>query len=112
MRRVDLAFEDLGPVAMHPHFRGGRARSRRRREGRGLEFRHLASRPHVAPREAAGLARRIGLVLYALRNVAFGGLGRHLDDAAFDVEFPAVIETTQSAGLVALGDARTAPVRA
>ena len=68
MRRVDLPFEDLRPVAAHAHLGGGDARVRRRRERRRLEFRHLVGRPHVAPHEAAGLARRIGLVLHALRN--------------------------------------------
>src|SRR5258708_18343160 len=112
MRRVDLAFEDLRPVAAHARFRRGYARVRGRRERRWFERGHLGSRPYVAPLEAAGLARRIGLMFHALRNVAFGGLGRHLDHIAFDVELPAVIETAQSALLVARVDERSAPVRA
>ena len=41
-----------------------------------------------------------------------GGLRRHLDHVAFDVEFPAVIEAAQPAFLVAREQQRGAPVRA
>ena len=73
VRRVDLAFEDLRPVAAHPHLGGADARVRRRREGGRLELAHLLGRAHIGPHEAAGLARRIGLVLDALRNEAVLG---------------------------------------
>jgi hypothetical protein len=73
---------------------------------------HLVGRAHVAPHKAAGFAGRIGLVLEALEQRAVGRLRRHLDDVAFDVEFPAVIEAAQAAFLVAREHQRGAAVRA
>ena len=51
-------------------------------------------------------------MLDALRDVAFGGFGRHLDDVALHVELPAVIEAAQPAFFVARVDERGAAVRA
>jgi hypothetical protein len=112
VRRVDLAFEDLRPIAAHPDLGGADARIRHRRESGCLEFAHLLGRAHVGPYEPAGLARWVGLVPDALGNEAVGGFGRHLDHIAVHVEFPAVIKAAQAAFLVAREDQRCAPVRA
>ena len=109
---IDLPLGDLRPIRLHLDLEDAHPRVRRRREGRRLEFRHGLGRPHVGPHEAAGLARRIGLVLDLGREAAFRRLRRHLDHVAFDVELPAVIEAAQPAFLVAADHQRGAPVRA
>src|SRR5579871_4857461 len=77
-------------------------RCRRGRPARRLERPHRLARPHIDPDEAAALGRRIGLVADLVAHpCAIVGLARHIDDPAFDVEFPAVIEAAQPAFLVA-----------
>ncbi len=112
MGRVDLPFQNLCPVAAHPHFGGADARIRRRRECRRFEFAHLLRWTHIDPHKTARLARRIGLVLHAIGNEAVFGFGRHLHHVAIDVEFPAVIEAAQPALFVTRKHQRGAPVRA
>jgi hypothetical protein len=58
------------------------------------------------------LVRGIGGVLHLLREAAAGGFGRHLDHVACHVHFPAVVEATQPAILVAAKYQRGAAMRA
>jgi hypothetical protein len=51
-------------------------------------------------------------VLDLVHEPAFGRLRRHLNDVALHVDFPAVIETAQSALLVAAKRQRHAAMRA
>src|SRR6185312_14835650 len=108
---IDLPFEDLRPIAADPYFRRTDAGIGSRRKGRRLELAHFFGRPHVGPNKPAGFTCGIGFVLDPFRNEAVGGLGRHFHDVAFNVEFPAVIEATQAALLVARKYQRRAPVR-
>ena len=112
MGGVDLPFENLRPIAAHTHLRGTHTRVGCRREGGWLKFAHLVRRSEIRPDEAAGLARRIGLVFHALRHVGAGRFGSEVDDVALHVEFPAVIETAQPALFVAGEDKRGAAMRA
>jgi hypothetical protein len=68
-------------------------------------------RAHVGPDHAAPLLRLIRLVLYLLRHRTRGRFGHHLDDVALKVHLPAVIQTTQTAVLVAAVNQRNASVR-
>ena len=112
MRRVDLAFQYLRPVAVDPHFGGADLGVARRRESRRFKVAHFVGRAHVAPDKPAGFACRIGFMLHAVGYEAVGRLRRHLDDVAVYVELPAVIEAAQAAILVAREHQRGAPVRA
>ena len=111
VRGIDLPFGDLRPVRLHLDLEDAHPHVRRRREGRRLELGHFLGRPHIGPHEAAGLARRIGLVLELACEAAFRWLRGHLQHIAFDVELPAVIEAAQPAFLIAAEHQRGAPVR-
>ena len=112
MRGIDLAFEDLRPIARHMDFHDRHLGIRGRRERRRFERRHGVGRAHVGPDEAAGLTRRIGLVLDLVGDAGCRRLRRHLQDVAVDVDLPAVIEAAQPAFLVAAEHKRGAAVRA
>ena len=55
---------------------------------------------------------RIGLVLDLLDEAGFRRFGRHLEDVAVHIDFPAVVKAAQAAFLVAAVDQRRAAVRA
>src|SRR3954468_11488999 len=101
MRRVDLPFHDLRPVAGKIDLDDADLGLRRRRPGRSLELRHLVPWPHIDPDEPAGFLRRVSLVPHLLGEAAFGRFGRHFEHVAVHVELPAVIEAAQSAFFVA-----------
>jgi hypothetical protein len=101
MRRIDLPFQDLRPVAANMNLHNRDIRVLRRREGRRLELRHGLGRPHIGPYEAAPLAGGIGLDLHLLGETALRRLGRHLDHVAVHVHLPAMIEAAQPAFLIA-----------
>ena len=56
---------------------------------------------HIGPNKTARLTRGVGFVLNPFRNEAGGRLGRHFHDVAVHVEFPAMIEATKTALLIA-----------
>src|SRR5262245_4115782 len=101
MGRVDLAFENLRPVAADMNLDDRYPRIFMRREGRRLEFGHRFGWPHIGPDEAAPFTSWIGLDLHLLDEAALRRLRCHLDDVTLNVHLPAVIEATQSAFLVA-----------
>ncbi len=101
MRRIDLTFENLRPIATYPHLRCTHAGIGSRRKGWRLEFAHLGRRTHIGPHKTARLTRGVGFVLNPFRNEAGGRLGRHFHDVAVHVEFPAMIEATKTALLIA-----------
>ena len=111
MRRINLPFENLRPIATDPHLRCADTRIGSWRESRCLEFAHFFRRPHVRPYKSAGFTRRVGHVLDPLGNEAVGRLGSHFYDVTFNIEFPAVIEAAKTALLIARKYQRCAPMR-
>src|SRR5215469_2844577 len=112
MRRIDLPFQYLRPIALDADLGCGDARFFGRSKGRRLEFVRLSGRTDVAPYEAAGLPRRISLLLDAFGEMAVGRFGRHFEHIAVDVKFPAMVEAAQAAFFVAPVKQRCAAVRA
>src|SRR5207237_10934837 len=94
-------FEHLRPVALGPYLDDRVADAVLRRPCRRLELAHLFGRAHPDPDEAARLSSRVGpgLLPQPLRRA--GRFRRHVDDVAFDVEFPAMVEAAQAALFVA-----------
>src|SRR5581483_128647 len=66
---------------------------------------------HVGPDHPVAFAARIGLDPYALFQAAADRFGRHVGRGARDVEFPAVVDASQTAILVSREDHRRAAVR-
>src|SRR5215469_17282089 len=112
MRRIDLPFQDLRPIALDADLGCADARFFSRSKGWRLEFSHPFGRADVAPYEAAALPRRIGLLLDAFGEMAVGRLGRHFEHIALDVEFPPMVQAAQAALFVAPVKQRCAAVRA
>ncbi len=77
-----------------------------------LELAELFLRTHIGPDEAAAFARRIGFLLALEFQPAAFGLAGLVQDVAFDVEFPAVIEAAQAALFIASEGERGAAVHA
>src|SRR5712691_7510157 len=69
-------------------------------------------RAHVGPDHAAALDAGVGRDPDPVLEVALRWLGRHVDAAAIEVVFPAVVDAAQSALLVAAKEERGAAVRA
>src|SRR5262245_42323785 len=101
MGGVDLTFQHLRPIAAYAHLRGADPSLCSRRERGRLKFDYITYCAHVAPDKAASFARRIGLLLHASGKRAVGRLRGHFQDVSLNVKFPAVIETAQSALLIA-----------
>jgi hypothetical protein len=98
---VDGALEDLGPVGLDVHLHDRDMGLGRGRERGALERRHPLPRSHPRPDETTRFVARIGDVLHFLAEIACRGLGRHLQDVAGHVHFPAVVQAAQPALLVA-----------
>jgi hypothetical protein len=94
------------------HFENGNARFFARRENRRFEFRHGVRRAHIDPDKAARFAHRIGFVFDLFDKARARRLGRHFDDIAVHVHFPAVIEAAQTAFFIASVEERGAAMRA
>src|SRR6266404_778846 len=111
MRRVDLSLHDLCPIAGKLDLRNRDPRLSMRSPGRRLEFRHRLLWPHIGPDEPAGLARGVGKMFCLFGQSACLRLRRHVDDSAFGVELPAVIEAAHAALFVAPESERRLAVR-
>src|SRR5512146_572555 len=113
VRGIDRTLQGLRPIASGVHLDDANLGARRRRPGRRLKLRLLRGRAHIDPDETARFPRRIGLMLdMSAHPRAIVGLAGHVEDIALDVEFPAMIETAQTAFLVAAEDERGLPMRA
>ena len=110
---IDRSLEHLRPIASDAHLDDARAdRGCGRPRGR-LEFAHLVGGTHPDPDETTGLAAGICLLLHRLRCAAgLAVLGWPVDDVAFDVNLPPVVQAAKAALLVASQGKRRAPVRA
>jgi hypothetical protein len=107
---VDVALERLHPVAAALKDLDAAAR-----EHRGLELGHRRrrrARSEIRPHEPATLDAGIGQSANLVLERAVGGLDRHVDAAARDIEFPAVIHAPQALGLVAAVEQACAAMRA
>ena len=110
MRRIDRSFQHLRPVARRVYFDDGNLVVRRMRPGRWFKLGDVFRIAHPQPHEPAGFPGGVGFQLgLGLERLARIGLARHIHHIAVHVEFPAVIETAQTAILVpAEGERRTA----
>src|ERR1700690_3141650 len=74
--------------------------------------RYAARRTQKCPDEPAAFPRRVRLDSHLALEERVRGLRRHIDAVAGAIEFPAVIDATQTALFVAPEEQRRAPVRA
>jgi len=68
--------------------------------------------PHVNPNQAAVDGHRVSRDVNFVFEVAFGGLGRHVNAVAIDIKFPTMIDAANATLLVAPKIERRAAVRA
>src|SRR5215468_8128637 len=112
MRGVDVAFQRLQPVALplpRPQLsllRWAQHRFEHRQRRRYLALAHVNKDEPVALDDAV----RLGPDLLA--EVMFGRNIGHVEAIAFGIEFPAVVDASQPALLVAAKEQRGATVRA
>src|SRR5437763_16415423 len=101
MRGVDAAFQCLQPVAFLDDLGDVPARLRYLGPGEFGRRRHLVGRAEIGPDETAELDRRIGRDVNVLLELMLRRLVELIDAIAFDVKFPAVIDASEPAFLVA-----------
>ena len=112
MGRVDVALQDLQPVAVLGDLRGDVLRLGDERPFHRGERRGRAARAHVRPDDAAALLTWIRDGSDLVLEIALGRLVRHVETAPGDVELPAVVDAAQAMLFVAPEEQRCAPVRA
>jgi len=112
MRRVDVAFQRLQPVAFPlPRPEVGLVGRAEHRLERRQRWSHVAL-AHIDIDETAALGHLVGLCLDLLPEVLVGRQIGHIEAIARDVVFPAVIDAAQATFLVAAEEQRGAAVRA
>ena len=112
VRRVDAAFERLQPTALLDDFRDMAVAGWHPGEGERWRWRHLLSRPHKGPHDAAQLEGRVVLDVDLVGEAVFAGLVHLIDTVAVNVVFPAVVDAAQAALFVPAEPQRDAAVRA
>jgi hypothetical protein len=113
VRRVDLAFHRLQPVALlhaqaHVHVLLGHQVPLEVGQRRQV----VAVGPHVGPGDAVALAAGVVLDLDRFLQAALRGLGRGVEHVAVHAELPAVVDAAHAAVLVAPEHQRRTAVRA
>src|ERR1700722_11428256 len=110
VRRVDTAFERLQIVAFLDDLGDVPALFRYLGPSEFRRGRHLFGRTHIGPDDAAELYRRIRGEVSVLLELILRRLIELIDAVAFNVEFPAVIDASEPAFLVATEKERDAAV--
>ena len=117
MCRIQVALDDLGPVALKQLLGDEAVRRRDQREFELRQFRQLAARQlcrggaEIGPDHLAELTHRIGPGAHRLVQVAVRRDVRQFHRFAVAVELPAMIDTAQAAILIAAKKQVRAPVR-
>jgi len=101
VRGVETAFEPLQPVALLNDLADVPVRLQHLCPGEFRQRRDLLGRTHIGPDEAAQFAGRISSYADLVLELVFLRLVHLVDTTAVDGEFPAVINATQPALLVA-----------
>jgi len=99
--RVETAFEPLQPVALLNDLADVPVRLQHLCPGEFRQRRDLLGRTHIGPDEAAQFAGRISSYADLVLELVFLRLVHLVDTTAVDGEFPAVVNATQPALLVA-----------
>ena len=87
--RIDVAFQDLQPVALE--LKGGRRRAVEHIGFQIGQWRRVCAWPHIGPDDPAALLAGIGHRLDPVLEVRLGWLVGHVEAVAGDVELPAVV---------------------
>jgi hypothetical protein len=101
VRGIEPAFEPLQPVALLNDFADVPVRLRRLRPGKFRQRGDFLGWTHIGPDEAAQFVGWIGGQAHLVLELVFFRLIHLVDAAAVDGEFPAVINATEAALLVA-----------